>query len=99
MAFPNISDILATTIENRSRKTADQVTKNNGLLSRLKTRGNIRTFSGGTDFMNAATATPNGKLVVGGGQDSVLWLWNGENGQAIKNIPPPTPESNKQATK
>ena len=47
MAFPNISDILATTIESRSRKVQDQVTKNNGLLSYLKKRGNIRTFSGG----------------------------------------------------
>ncbi len=49
--------------------------------------------------MNAAAATPNGKLVVGGGQDSVLWLWNGENGQAIKNIPAPAPDSNQQAAK
>jgi hypothetical protein len=47
MAFPNVSDILATTIENRSRKTQDQVTKNNGLLAKLKSRGNVRTFSGG----------------------------------------------------
>ena len=36
MAFPNISDILATTIESRSRKIADNVTNNNALLKRLQ---------------------------------------------------------------
>lgn len=48
MAFPNVTDIVATTIENRSRKLADNVTKNNALLARLNERGNIRTVSGGS---------------------------------------------------
>jgi hypothetical protein len=48
MAFPNVTDIVATTIESRSRKLADNVTKNNALLSRLNERGNIRTVSGGS---------------------------------------------------
>jgi len=48
MAFPNVSDIVATTIENRSRKIADNVSKNNGLLTRLQDRGNIKTVSGGS---------------------------------------------------
>lgn len=47
MAFPNVSDIIATTIEKRSRKIADNVTKNNALLSRLKQKGKSRPFSGG----------------------------------------------------
>ena len=47
MAVPNVSEIIATTIENRSRKIADNVTKNNAFLTRLKQRGNTRTFSGG----------------------------------------------------
>lgn len=47
MAFANVSDILATTIENRSKTIADNVTKNNGLLARLKQKGKIKTFSGG----------------------------------------------------
>jgi hypothetical protein len=47
MAFPNVSDILATTIESRTRAIADNVTKNNGLLMRLKQKGKIKTFSGG----------------------------------------------------
>jgi hypothetical protein len=49
MAFPNTSytDILATTIEARSGKIADNATANNALLSYLKKRGNVRPFSGG----------------------------------------------------
>ena len=49
MAFanPNISDIVATTIENRSRKLADNVSKNNALLKRLEQRGNQRMVPAG----------------------------------------------------
>jgi hypothetical protein len=47
MAFANVSDIIATTIENRSKKVADNVTKNNAILSRLEQRGKRRPFSGG----------------------------------------------------
>lgn len=62
MAFPNVSDILATTIENRSRKTQDQVTKNNGLLARLKQKGNIRTFSGGHKIYEELLYAENGNF-------------------------------------
>lgn len=48
MAFPNVSDIVATTIEKRSKKIQDNVTKNNGLLSYIKSRGNVREISGGS---------------------------------------------------
>lgn len=53
MAFANaaVSDIVATTIENRSRKLADDVTKNNALLRRLQDRGNVRTISGGSTIL------------------------------------------------
>lgn len=47
MAFPNVSDIIATTIQNRSGKLADNVTNNNALLRRLRQRGNVRPVSGG----------------------------------------------------
>lgn len=45
---PKYTDLLTTTIENRSRKMADNLTNNNALLRRLRDRGNIRTFGGGT---------------------------------------------------
>jgi len=47
MAFPNVSDIVATTIQSRTRKIADNVTKNNALYMRLDQKGNRKTFSGG----------------------------------------------------
>lgn len=47
MAFPNLSDIIATTIQSRSATLADNVTKNHALLSKLKSRGNVKTVSGG----------------------------------------------------
>ena len=47
MAFANsaISDILATTIQSRSGKLADNLSTNNPLLDRLNSKGNIRTIS------------------------------------------------------
>ena len=49
MAFANssITDIIATTIQNRSGVLADNVTNNNALLRRLKAKGNVRPFGGG----------------------------------------------------
>lgn len=48
MPFPNITDIVATTIEKRSKKIQDNVTRNNALLAYIKDKGNVRTFGGGT---------------------------------------------------
>lgn len=47
MAFPNVSDIVATTIQSRTKQIADNVTKNNVLLKKLEMRGNRKPFSGG----------------------------------------------------
>lgn len=62
MAFanPNISDIIGTTIQNRSGVTADNVTKNNALLSRIKQRGNVKTFSGGNVILQELSFAENG---------------------------------------
>ncbi len=59
MAFPNISDILATTIESRTRKVADNVTKNNALLSQLERKGKIKTFSGGFKILQELSFAEN----------------------------------------
>ncbi len=48
MATPgNISEIVATTLQNRSGVLADNVTRNNALLTRLNRRGKVKPFSGG----------------------------------------------------
>jgi hypothetical protein len=61
MAFANanISDIVATTIESRTKKIADNVTSNNALLARLQRRGNIKTFSGGYKILQELSFAEN----------------------------------------
>ena len=61
MAFanPSISDVIATTIQNRSAIIADNVTKNNALLSRLKQRGNVKKFSGGNVILQELSFAEN----------------------------------------
>ena len=58
-ANTNYSDILATTIENRSKKIADNVTNNNALLMRCKQRGKIKTFSGGHKILQELSFAEN----------------------------------------
>lgn len=47
MPSPNLSEIVTTTLRNRTGELADNVTKNNALLSRLKKKGNVKPVSGG----------------------------------------------------
>lgn len=47
----NYTDVLAATIESRTGKLADNVTKNNALLYRLNERGNRKPVSGGSKIL------------------------------------------------
>jgi hypothetical protein len=47
MTSPNLSEIVTTTLRNRTGELADNVTKNNALLSRLKKKGKVQTVNGG----------------------------------------------------
>ena len=47
MASPGLSEIVTTTLRNRSKKLADNMLRNNGALVRLNSRGNVKPFSGG----------------------------------------------------
>lgn len=69
MAFPNVSDMVATTIESRSGEIADNVTKNNALLAKLSKRGNIRTISGGTKIFEELSFQENGNAGYYSGYD------------------------------
>lgn len=42
-----LTEIVTTTLRNRTGKLADNVTKNNALLNRLKKKGKVKTISGG----------------------------------------------------
>lgn len=71
MAFANtsISDIVASTIQSRSKQIADNVTKNNALLARLNQRGNIRTISGGSTILEELSFAENGNAGFYSGYD------------------------------
>lgn len=63
MAFPNLSEIVTTTLRNRTGVLQDNVSRNNALLARLNKKGRIKTFSGGRtivqelDYANNQTFT------------------------------------------
>ena len=62
MAFANsaISDIIATTIQSRTGKIADNVSRNNALLGRIKQRGGIKSFGGGNVILQELSFQANG---------------------------------------
>lgn len=59
MAVPNLSEIVTTTMQSRSRKLADNNTNNNALLMRLNERGNVRTASGGDVILQELSFADN----------------------------------------
>lgn len=62
MANPSstVTEIVATTLRNRDKQVADNVTKNNALLARLKKKGKIRTVSGGRTIVQPLEYAENG---------------------------------------
>lgn len=68
-ANPSITDVIATTIESRTRAIADNVTNNNAVLKRLSTKGRIRTFSGGYKIMQELSFAENSNASYYSGYD------------------------------
>ena len=87
MAFANssVTDIIATTIQNRSGELADNVTNNNALLRKLKAKGNVRTFSGGNVIFEEIMYT-----------DATTINVNSYSGYEVLNISPNSPISSAQ---
>lgn len=72
MAFPvsNVDDIVATTIENRSKKAADNVTRNNALLNYIDRSGRARVFiDGGTKIVQEIEYALNGTAMYYSGYE------------------------------
>jgi hypothetical protein len=51
MPSPNLSEIVTTTMYNRSKKLADNISNNNALLQRLERKGKRKPFTGGRQIM------------------------------------------------
>ncbi len=47
MASPNLTELVTTTLRNRSKDLADSVSKSNALLDRLNSKGNVKPADGG----------------------------------------------------
>lgn len=60
MAFPAVSDIVATTIESRSKSISDNVLNNNAGLAYIKDKGNVKTVSGGSEILEEVSFAENG---------------------------------------
>jgi WD40 repeat protein len=45
--------------------------------------GEVRSIANLPDFMQASVCTPSGSMIVGGGEDSFLRVWDGTNGKEL----------------
>jgi len=43
----------------------------------------VRSIASLPDYMQAAASTPNGAMLIGGGEDSFLRVWDGKNGKEL----------------
>lgn len=84
MAFANssVTDIIATTIQNRSGELADNWTNNNAAMRRMRAKGNVRPFSGGNVILEEI-----------GYDDPTTINVNSYSGYEILNISPNSPIS------
>lgn len=60
MAVPNLSEIVTTTIENRSRAVSDNVSKSHAVLDRLEKKGKAKAADGGRRIVQEIEFAENG---------------------------------------
>jgi WD40 repeat protein len=61
--------------------------------------GALRDFAGGKGFIFSAAVTSDGQTILGGGQDSVLRVWNAASGKSLFSLDPPASEFPAKAAK
>jgi hypothetical protein len=71
MPSPNLGEIVTTTLRNRSGEIQDNVTNNNALLSRMKTRGRIKPVSGGRTIVEEMDYSENATFQWYSGYDEL----------------------------
>ena len=64
MTSPNLSEIVTTTLRNRSKRLADNVTNHNALLRRLKEKGNTKLADGGRTIVQELDYAENTTLTL-----------------------------------
>jgi hypothetical protein len=75
----NFDDVITTTLRNRSKKLADNLSDNTALMFRMKEKGRIRTFSGGRTIVEEIAFSGPGNFqyysgyeTLGTSQDDML---------------------------
>lgn len=73
MAIPNsaMTEIVTTTLRNRTGQLADNVSKNNALLNRLKKKGKVKPVSGGRTIVQELEYAENGTFRRYSGYESL----------------------------
>lgn len=71
MAVPNLSEIVTTTIENRSKALADNVSKSHALLDRLEKKGKSKPADGGRKIVQELEFAENGTFGWYSGYDTL----------------------------
>ena len=71
MTSPNLSEIITTTLRNRTGKLADNVTDNNAILYRLKQRGRAKPASGGRTLVQELSYQENSTFQWYSGYDTL----------------------------
>ncbi len=69
MATPNLSELITSTLRNRTGKLADSVTDNNAILYKLKQKGRIKPASGGRTIVQELEYTENTNFMWYSGYD------------------------------
>jgi hypothetical protein len=72
MASPNLTEIITTTLRNRSKKIADNVSNSNALLMRLNERGRVRPADGGRTIVQELDYAENATFLYYTGYEA----WN-----------------------
>jgi WD40 repeat protein len=60
-------------------------------MHRTSSVRDVRCYKEGATFMHSAAATSDGKLILGGGRDGVLHIWNGESTYPVPFVDPLAP--------
>lgn len=71
MAFPNLSEIVTTTLRSRTGVLQDNVSRNNALLTRLNKKNRIKTFSGGRTIVQELDYANNSTFVWYSGYQTI----------------------------
>lgn len=69
MATPNLSELITSTLRNRTGKLADSVTDNNAILYKLKQKGRVKPASGGRTIVQELEYTENTNFMWYSGYD------------------------------